>query len=263
MQPFAGIASEVKRKTPRVLINKDIVGPFARSWQRRPNDVILKGDVVSRLTDLIKLLGWEEMAKTLLDTANKEWKERQNAPAATASEKSTDVVKRSGDENYKEKGFTSKNDGRKSFHTLAGVQVKRRTHASKYAVKNEVNANASNYVASSFEGNTNTTPLPCGFQNTQIPSSSNEAAKPLFSSSNKFKGMITLPKYSPDSPSTSRKFSLLPFIHRQPNQSETKDLNNYRTIDPYKDLASAGFQLGRRTKRGSLRCFSAHGSEID
>ena len=257
MQPFAGIANEVKRKTPRVLINKDIVGPFARSWQRRPNDVILKGDVVDRLTDLIKLLGWEEMAKTLLDTSNKEWDKRQNASAASTSENSSDEIKSLKNESPKEKGCTSKNGGHKSFHTLAGMQVKRRAHASKYAVKNEV-AHASNYVASSYEGNTSTTPLPSSFQKTEMLNCSHS-----HSSSNKFKGMLTLPKCSSNSPSISRKFTLLPFVHRQANQSEKIDLNNYRSIDPYKDLASAGFRLNQRTKREGLRCYLAHGSDID
>ncbi|XP_074005263.1 NAD-dependent protein deacetylase sirtuin-3, mitochondrial [Numenius arquata] len=64
VEPFASLAGAVRSSVPRVLINRDLVGPFA--WQRRHNDVAQLGDVVSGVEKLVELLDWEEEMQTLM-----------------------------------------------------------------------------------------------------------------------------------------------------------------------------------------------------
>lgn len=63
--PFAGLVDEVSRSTPRILINRDIVGPFVRR-KKRPNDVVVKGDIVESVRHLVQLLGWTESIEFLM-----------------------------------------------------------------------------------------------------------------------------------------------------------------------------------------------------
>lgn len=56
MEPFASLAGAVRSSVPRLLINRDLVGPF--TWSRRPNDVAQLGDVVSGVQALVDALGW-------------------------------------------------------------------------------------------------------------------------------------------------------------------------------------------------------------
>ena len=53
--PFAGLADEIPRDTPRILINREVVGTFGY----RENDVILTGDLVENVDELAKLLAYE------------------------------------------------------------------------------------------------------------------------------------------------------------------------------------------------------------
>ncbi|XP_054054509.1 NAD-dependent protein deacetylase sirtuin-3, mitochondrial isoform X2 [Rissa tridactyla] len=64
VEPFASLAGAVRSSVPRVLINQDLVGPFA--WQRRHNDIAQLGDVVSGVEKLVELLGWNEEMQTLI-----------------------------------------------------------------------------------------------------------------------------------------------------------------------------------------------------
>lgn len=63
--PFAGLVDEVNRSTPRILINRDVVGPFVKR-RKRSNDVVVKGDIVDSVRRLAELLGWTESIETLM-----------------------------------------------------------------------------------------------------------------------------------------------------------------------------------------------------
>ncbi|XP_065070886.1 NAD-dependent protein deacetylase sirtuin-3-like isoform X2 [Rhopilema esculentum] len=65
VEPFAGLVQEVRSYTPRLLVNRDAVGPFVRR-KRRPNDVIVKGDIVDAVRKLIELLGWSKEVDLLM-----------------------------------------------------------------------------------------------------------------------------------------------------------------------------------------------------
>ncbi|XP_068539821.1 NAD-dependent protein deacetylase sirtuin-3, mitochondrial isoform X1 [Anas acuta] len=64
VEPFASLAGAVRSSVPRVLINRDLVGPFA--WQQRYNDVAQLGDVVGGVEKLVELLGWNEEMQALI-----------------------------------------------------------------------------------------------------------------------------------------------------------------------------------------------------
>uniref|UniRef100_A0A1A8QF81 Sirtuin (Silent mating type information regulation 2 homolog) 3 n=1 Tax=Nothobranchius rachovii TaxID=451742 RepID=A0A1A8QF81_9TELE len=64
VEPFASLAGAVRSSVPRLLINRDLVGPFA--WSRRPHDVVQLGDVVSGVQALVDALGWSQELNALM-----------------------------------------------------------------------------------------------------------------------------------------------------------------------------------------------------
>ncbi|KAK2853623.1 hypothetical protein Q5P01_006284 [Channa striata] len=64
VEPFASLAGAVRSSVPRLLINKDLVGPFA--WSRRPQDVVQLGDVVIGVQALVDALGWTQEVEALM-----------------------------------------------------------------------------------------------------------------------------------------------------------------------------------------------------
>uniref|UniRef100_A0A3P9PTE2 Sirtuin 3 n=1 Tax=Poecilia reticulata TaxID=8081 RepID=A0A3P9PTE2_POERE len=67
VEPFASLAGAVRSSVPRLLINRDLVGPFA--WGRRPRDVTQLGDVVTGVKELVDALGWSQEMDALMATA--------------------------------------------------------------------------------------------------------------------------------------------------------------------------------------------------
>ncbi|XP_029315941.1 NAD-dependent protein deacetylase sirtuin-3, mitochondrial isoform X2 [Cottoperca gobio] len=65
VEPFASLAGEVRSSVPRLLINRDLVGPFA--WRRWPHDVVQLGDVVSGVKALVDALGWTQELDALME----------------------------------------------------------------------------------------------------------------------------------------------------------------------------------------------------
>nr|XP_046252407.1 NAD-dependent protein deacetylase sirtuin-3, mitochondrial isoform X2 [Scatophagus argus]XP_046252417.1 NAD-dependent protein deacetylase sirtuin-3, mitochondrial isoform X2 [Scatophagus argus] len=64
VEPFASLAGAVRSSVPRLLINRDLVGPFA--WRRRPHDVVQLGDVVGGVRALVDALGWTQELDALM-----------------------------------------------------------------------------------------------------------------------------------------------------------------------------------------------------
>ncbi|XP_006274945.3 NAD-dependent protein deacetylase sirtuin-3, mitochondrial isoform X1 [Alligator mississippiensis] len=64
VEPFASLAGAVRSSVPRVLINRDLVGPFA--YQQQYNDIAQLGDVVSGVEKLVELLGWKKEMQELI-----------------------------------------------------------------------------------------------------------------------------------------------------------------------------------------------------
>lgn len=81
VEPFASLSEAVQKSVPRLLINRDLVGPFVLSPRRK--DVVQLGDVVHGVERLVDLLGWTQ---ELLDLMQRErgkvqwlWPVRQSA----------------------------------------------------------------------------------------------------------------------------------------------------------------------------------------
>ncbi|KAL7866535.1 hypothetical protein AOLI_G00143490 [Acnodon oligacanthus] len=65
VEPFASLAGAVSGSVPRLLINRDLVGPFV--WgPPRNNDVAELGDVVSGVKKLAEALGWMPELEALM-----------------------------------------------------------------------------------------------------------------------------------------------------------------------------------------------------
>lgn len=88
VMPFAGLVDLAHRKTPRLLINREAVGPFEylRSNQTRGSDSLWLGDADDGVLALIDELGWteefEELCKEERKRLEKDWGEREAALAA-------------------------------------------------------------------------------------------------------------------------------------------------------------------------------------
>uniref|UniRef100_A0A8C7XD84 NAD-dependent protein deacetylase n=1 Tax=Oryzias sinensis TaxID=183150 RepID=A0A8C7XD84_9TELE len=64
VEPFASLAGAVRSSVPRLLINRDPVGPFV--WGRRPQDVLQLGEVVGGVQALVEALGWTRELQALM-----------------------------------------------------------------------------------------------------------------------------------------------------------------------------------------------------
>lgn len=65
VEPFGSLATAVRSSVPRLLINRDLVGPFAWGTQR-PSDVAQLGDVVSGVGTLAHAIGWTRELDALM-----------------------------------------------------------------------------------------------------------------------------------------------------------------------------------------------------
>lgn len=74
VHPFASLVSRVRPDIPRVLINREPVGPFR---EPQPSDVLVLGDCDDGVHKLCEMLGWTEDLNKLMDEAKKEWLEKQ------------------------------------------------------------------------------------------------------------------------------------------------------------------------------------------
>uniref|UniRef100_A0A8C5DSV0 NAD-dependent protein deacetylase n=1 Tax=Gouania willdenowi TaxID=441366 RepID=A0A8C5DSV0_GOUWI len=77
VEPFASLAGAVCRSVPRLLINRDPVGPF--TWSRRAQDVTQLGDVVGGMKTLVDALGWKDELDALME-ADAEKTEKHKRP---------------------------------------------------------------------------------------------------------------------------------------------------------------------------------------
>lgn len=65
VEPFASLAGAVRPTVPRLLVNRDPVGPFL--WRRRSRDVVLLGDLVQGVRTLVRLLDWTTDMERVLE----------------------------------------------------------------------------------------------------------------------------------------------------------------------------------------------------
>eukprot|EP00116_Pleurobrachia_bachei_P001842 sb/3462104/ len=70
VEPFSELVDAVPKRTPRVLLNRDAVGPF--SGKRRKNDIFIQGDIGSNIKQLLNLIGWSVCRSDSEETVSEE-----------------------------------------------------------------------------------------------------------------------------------------------------------------------------------------------
>lgn len=129
MEPFAGIVRAVGRDTPRLLINRDVVGPFASVSGKRTNDFVLKGDVIEGVMKLATLLDWKDAMDEVVSEAAEHWKgnaaSSEAAPntKAVSQDQTKKVDKESESETFAKSSSvvtSDKSSNVRSYHTFSG-----------------------------------------------------------------------------------------------------------------------------------------------
>jgi hypothetical protein len=298
--------SEVSRSTPRLLINREVVGPFASPWKGRRNDVVLKGDVITGIKRLVKLLEWSDVMNDIVDEENKKWKSeneqdlelsiRSDADASSITQPTINL-------STKPSNGTRENDSR-NYHTLTGnLNTKPKNEVEKNEVekneveKNEVEKNEASWNYNTFTGNSvlnsTTKESLCRRRNLEKEdkidvnnaSNSTRTLRLLAGNGTKFslpgkckvfnqsstgfdngKDSSQLKLPGKDSlfscNSVARRMPLLPFRYTHRTIPESLS-GNFKNIDPSRDLASAGFGMGRPKSNGSEQCYLSSSSDSD
>lgn len=70
MEPFASLASLPRSGVPRLLLNRELVGPF-KSRRRKQEDFALTGDLVTSVKDISRLAGWLDELEKLSGNSSK------------------------------------------------------------------------------------------------------------------------------------------------------------------------------------------------
>ena len=70
MEPFASLVTLTRYNVPRVLVNREKVGPF-KQQRKRSKDVSLTGDISERLSEIVKLAGWTKELDELMSVEKK------------------------------------------------------------------------------------------------------------------------------------------------------------------------------------------------
>lgn len=64
MEPFASLATLPSSTVPRLLLNRELVGPF-KHYHKRRTDVAVTGDLVDSVWELVRGAGWEDELRSL------------------------------------------------------------------------------------------------------------------------------------------------------------------------------------------------------
>lgn len=85
VEPFASLASLPRSGVPRLLLNRELVGPF-KSRRRKQEDFALTGDLVTSVKEISQLAGWlEELEKMNSSTASGSSNDPPNSSHGPAS----------------------------------------------------------------------------------------------------------------------------------------------------------------------------------
>nr|XP_039274002.1 NAD-dependent protein deacetylase sirtuin-3-like isoform X2 [Styela clava] len=72
VEPFASLTTSVRLNTPRLLLNKTLVGPFKSRSQRRAFDVGVTGDFTDTFNRFLTFLGWKDEFNNMVELAKLE-----------------------------------------------------------------------------------------------------------------------------------------------------------------------------------------------
>lgn len=97
VQPFAGIIDTVRFNVPRVLFNRDAVGPFR--YSRRANDFISPGDLITNMQKFVTMIGWRSEMVDLITKEEGEFKVSVPAPSTNGQNGNT-TTQQNNQKNY-------------------------------------------------------------------------------------------------------------------------------------------------------------------
>lgn len=237
VEPFAGIANSVVRSAPRLLLNREIVGPFSRRWERRSNDVVQQGDLVEGVKKLVSLLGWSEAMEALMNRAEITWKEHASKVKVNVEKASVEIAK----------SFQKAKNGVEEHDKSRQVSVE---HKRKLSDNQSVNGSCTKP-----NGIANGSVLsPFGSRTLHSLTNGSASNGVLYRTD---KNLLFLSREGPmRSNVIAQRAPLLPYRNSQRNELTTEGKEqDFKVIDPVRDLASAGFGLGKRSM--GLGCFLA------
>lgn len=243
VEPFAGIANAVDRSTPRLLVNREIVGPFSRRSGRRSNDVVQQGDVVEGVQKLVNLLGWSDPMDAIMNSAKEKWKDHMSTTDSTVSKASEELAKSIGKTTDCRETTPGKLPQNSNGQQQNGVNAPTKNNGQ--ATSTHRNGITNGTTGLSPFGTRTLHSLTNGFAGNGVLYRTN-------------KSVLFMNREGPMRPtSASQRAPLLPFRYTQRKELSGQDkTTDFKVIDPGKDLASAGFGLGRRSV-GRLSCFLA------
>ncbi len=108
VHPFAGLVERGSSSVPRLLINREAVGPFVRvkHGKRKGRDGVYLGDADDAGRELVRAIGWEDELEALIEEGQKrlesEWKamgaaeggdEEEEAEELESKEKEQEIAK--------------------------------------------------------------------------------------------------------------------------------------------------------------------------
>ncbi|XP_077994406.1 uncharacterized protein LOC144448127 [Glandiceps talaboti] len=107
--PFAGIVDSTRSYIPRLLINRQSVGPFAS--RTRFNDATEIGDIVEGVKKLARVLGWKKGMEDLIQECESKYEESQGRSSADSSNGKQDTGENKDGENGIKNGVKSTENG--------------------------------------------------------------------------------------------------------------------------------------------------------
>ncbi|XP_060552811.1 uncharacterized protein LOC132714084 isoform X2 [Ruditapes philippinarum] len=84
VQPFAGIIDTVRFNVPRILFNREAVGPF--KYQRRTQDVVVTGDLIDNMVKFATQVGWKDDMVELITKMEGQFTILNKSPATQPSQ---------------------------------------------------------------------------------------------------------------------------------------------------------------------------------
>jgi ParB-like chromosome segregation protein Spo0J len=107
VHPFAGLVERGSSSVPRLLINREAVGPFVRvkHGKRKGRDGVYLGDADDAVRELVRAIGWEDELDALIEEGQKrlesEWKamgaaeggDEEEAEESESKEKEQEIAK--------------------------------------------------------------------------------------------------------------------------------------------------------------------------
>lgn len=88
VEPFCGLVDFVRSTTPRILLNRDLVGPFRtkRKVHRAGPDLALQGDLLAGVRRFSELCGWSEHLKEAEEKFSASWLSPQHEAVKSSPE---------------------------------------------------------------------------------------------------------------------------------------------------------------------------------